>query len=121
VPKPQLDVFQAIGLIRGAGGVAGLAHPPFDLRAETLGQLAAADLGAIEVAGPGLSNRLGRRFRTWADEFGLVPIAGSDFHAPDHPGHWVSSITTPAVDLEPLRRSRPVKPSLDSSAESLEF
>ena len=62
VPKPRLDVFKAIGLIRGAGGVAGLAHPPYDLRAETLGQLAAAGLGAIEVAGPGISNHLGRRF-----------------------------------------------------------
>ncbi|MGZ3354553.1 MAG: PHP domain-containing protein, partial [Isosphaeraceae bacterium] len=83
VPKPRLDVFKAIGLIRGAGGVTGLAHPPYDLRAETLGQLAAAGLGAIEVAGPGISNHLGRRFGAWADEFHLVPIAGSDFHAPD--------------------------------------
>ena len=107
----------------GAGGVAGLAHPPYDLRAETLGQLAAAGLGAIEVAGPGISNHLGRRFRAWADEFHLVPIAGSDFHAPDRPGRWVGSITTPPADLERLRRrrARPANPSSDSLAESLKF
>ena len=107
----------------GAGGVAGLAHPPYDLRAETLGQLAAAGLGAIEVAGPGISNHLGRRFAHWADEFHLVPIAGSDFHAPDRPGRWVGSITTPPADLERLRRrrARPANPSSDSLAESLKF
>ncbi len=119
VPKPRLDVFQAIGLIRGAGGVAGFAHPPYDLRAEILGQLVAAGLGAIEVAGPGTSNRLGRRFRAWADEFQLVPIAGSDFHAADRPGRWVGSITTPSADLERLRRARPANPSSDSPAESI--
>ena len=43
-------------------------------------------LGSIEAAGPGLSNRLSRRFRDWAGELGLVPIAGSDFHIADRPG-----------------------------------
>ena len=55
----------------------------------------------------------------WADEFHLVPIAGSDFHAPDRPGRWVGSITTPPADLERLRRARPANPSSDSLAESL--
>ncbi|MGD0043645.1 MAG: hypothetical protein ABSE84_25105, partial [Isosphaeraceae bacterium] len=62
----------------------------------------------------------GRRPRAWADEFHLVPIAGSDFHAPDRPGRWVGSITTPPADLERLRRARPANPSSDTSAESLE-
>lgn len=62
VPKLRMDVFQAIGLIQGAGGVAGLAHPPYDLQAVTIGELTAAGLGAIEVTGPGISNHLGRRF-----------------------------------------------------------
>jgi hypothetical protein len=35
--------------------------------------------------------------------FGLIPIAGSDFHAPDRPGRWVGAITTPATDLGRLR------------------
>ena len=48
----RLDVFKAIRLVGDAGGVAGLAHPPFNLRLESLAQLVTAGLGAIEVAGP---------------------------------------------------------------------
>jgi 3',5'-nucleoside bisphosphate phosphatase len=107
VAKPRLEMPEAICLIRAAGGVAGLAHPPYNLRAETLRFLVSAGLGAIEVGGPGISNRLGRRFRDWAAEFGLVPIAGSDFHLADRPGRWVGAITTSDADLDHLRRARP--------------
>jgi hypothetical protein len=106
VDKPSLDIFEAIGLVIRAGGVTALAHPPFDLRAETLRQLTEAGMGAIEVAGPGISNRLARRFRDWAVELALVPIAGSDFHAPDRPGRWVGAIATPDADLDRLRLVR---------------
>jgi predicted metal-dependent phosphoesterase TrpH len=107
VDKPCLDIFEAIGLVNRAGGVAALAHPPHDLRVETLRRLTEAGMGAIEVGGPGISNRLARRFRDWAAQFELVPIAGSDFHAPDGPGRWVGAITTPQADLDRLRLVRP--------------
>ena len=107
VPKPRLDLIEAIRLVRNAGGVPGLAHPPFYLRTATLEALAAEGLGAIEVDGPGISSRLGRRFRDWASQLDLVPIAGSDFHAPDRPGRWVGAIHMPASDLERLRQARP--------------
>ena len=41
----------------------------------------------------------------WADRFGLVGIAGSDFHAADRPGRWVGAITTSRDDLERLRKA----------------
>jgi predicted metal-dependent phosphoesterase TrpH len=104
VPKPRLPWRDAITLIRGASGVAGLAHPPFDLRQSILRELADGGLGAIEVAGPGINRRCGLRWRGWAEELGLAPIAGSDFHAPDRPGRWVGAIATPAADLVRLRR-----------------
>jgi predicted metal-dependent phosphoesterase TrpH len=104
VPKPRLDWRHAIALIRGAGGVAGLAHPPFNLRQCTLAELAEGGLGAIEVAGPGVDRRCGLRWRGWADSLGLAPIAGTDFHAPDRPGRWVGAIVTPVGDLDRLRR-----------------
>ena len=107
VEKPRLPWTRAIALIRGAGGVAGLAHPPYDLRACTLRELADAGLGAIEVGGPGVDARVGRRWRAWADELGLAPIAGSDFHAADRPGRWVGSVTTPDADLARLRKLQP--------------
>jgi predicted metal-dependent phosphoesterase TrpH len=104
VEKLRLPWTRAIALIQGAGGVAGLAHPPYDLRSSTLRELADAGLGAIEVSGPGIDARVGRRWRAWADEMGLAPIAGSDFHAADRPGRWVGAITTPEVDLARLRK-----------------
>ncbi len=103
VPKPRLDWREAVALVREAGGVAGLAHPPFDLRQSALAELAEGGLGSIEVAGPGIDRRCGLRWRGWAEAMGLVPIAGSDFHAADRPGRWVGAISTPAGDLNRLR------------------
>jgi predicted metal-dependent phosphoesterase TrpH len=103
VPKPRLPWTEAIALIRGAGGVAGLAHPPYDLRETALRTLVEGGLAALEVAGPGVNSRRGGRLRAWADRLDLVPIAGSDFHAPDRPGRWVGSTTTAGPDLERLR------------------
>lgn len=107
VPKPRLDWSEAIALTAAAGGVAALAHPPFNLREATLKALADGGLTAVEVAGPGINPRLGRRWRDWAAALGLVPIAGSDFHAPGA-GRWVGATTTPAADFERLRARCPV-------------
>jgi predicted metal-dependent phosphoesterase TrpH len=107
VAPPRLDVLAAIALIRQASGVAGLAHPPYNLRVGTLRELVDGGLRAIETGGPGISSRLSRRFRSWASELRLVPIAGSDFHGPDRPGRWVGAVTTPLPELERLRQSQP--------------
>jgi 3',5'-nucleoside bisphosphate phosphatase len=106
VPKPRLGWEEAVALIVGSGGVAGLAHPPIRLRESVLRRLAEGGLGAVEVAGPGIDKRLGRRWRAWADLIGLVPIAGSDFHAQDRPGRWVGAVSTPVEDFESLRDRR---------------
>jgi 3',5'-nucleoside bisphosphate phosphatase len=106
VPKERLIADEAIQLILSAGGVAGLAHPPYDLRRRALTELVDAGLGAIEVDGPLMSSKLKQRWRESADYHGLVPIAGSDFHTADRPGRWVGSVTTCPADFERLRRSR---------------
>lgn len=103
VPKPRLPIDEAISLIQAAGGVAGLAHPRFNLHESTLRAYVDLGLGSIEVAGPGINPRLGERWRAWADRLGLIPIAGSDFHAPDRPGRWLGAITTKGEELERLR------------------
>ncbi|WP_406693615.1 PHP domain-containing protein [Singulisphaera sp. Ch08] len=104
VPKPRLAAAVAIALVQAAGGVAGLAHPPYDLRELALRNLVEAGLGSMEVEGHGIDARRGQRLRDWADRYQLVPIAGSDFHAADRPGRWIGSITTPGADLERLRK-----------------
>lgn len=103
VAKPRLPAHEAIALIRGAGGVAGLAHPPYDLQEATLRILVEAGLGSIEVDGHGVDARRGKRLQDWADRHALIGIAGSDFHAADRPGRWLGSITTTDHDLERLR------------------
>jgi len=96
VAKLRVPWAEAIALIRGAGGVAGLAHPAYDLRESALRTLVDGGLAAVEVDGPGVDARRGARLRAWARALDLVPIAGSDFHAPDRPGRWVGSTVTPA-------------------------
>ena len=126
--KLRLDSDRAIGLIRGAGGVAALAHPPHDLREFQLQALTDQGLHAIEVDGPGFSRGKSQRFRSRADRFGLVGIAGSDFHAADRPGRWVGAITTSRDALERLRMASHLElgglarsnSSTDDSGKSLE-
>ncbi len=105
VPKPLLPMAEALAIVREAGGVAALAHPPYDLGERPLGEMVSDGLGAIEVAGPGVAKSRRPRLMGWADRFGLVPVAGSDFHAPDRPGRWLGSTLTPREDLERLRRA----------------
>jgi 3',5'-nucleoside bisphosphate phosphatase len=105
VDKARLDCGKAIALIQGAGGVAALAHPPHDLRQSQLRTLTEQGLKAIEVDGPGFSNGKSQRIWAWANQFGLIGIAGSDFHAPDRPGRWVGAITTTRDDVERLRKA----------------
>ena len=105
VPKPRLPWRDAVGLIRGAGGVAGWAHPPYDARLATCRELAGGGLGAIEVRGPGTAPRIAARRRAWANDLGLACTAGSDFHAPDRPGRWVGAVVTPPADLDRLRQA----------------
>ena len=103
VDKTRLDVGRAIALVDGAGGVAGLAHPPVSLRESTLRALMDLGLRAIEADGPGFSRSLSGRIQAQASRLGLISTAGSDFHAADRPGRWVGAITTTCEQLERLR------------------
>lgn len=107
-PKVLLPWDQAVQLIRKAGGVAALAHPPASLRRETLERLVDAGLKGIEVQGPGTSRSLQRRWREWADRYDLVPTAGTDFHSPGRSGRggWIGAIAAPPEALERLRGLR---------------
>lgn len=109
VAKQRLDVREAIALIRGAGGVAALAHPPRYLGVYALGPLVDAGLEAIEVEWPRSTNRHTRRGHALAEAFGLVPLRGTDFHAADRPGAWIGAITTPDEDLARLRQRAAVR------------
>jgi predicted metal-dependent phosphoesterase TrpH len=51
------------------------------------------------------SRDLARRRADWAQEAGLFPIAGTDFHAPDRARSWVGAITKPRVQFERPREA----------------
>lgn len=115
IPKPRLGIERGLELLSGAGGVAAVAHPPYDLTFERLAGWRRAGLSAVEVDGPGIGTRLGRRWRDWAKALDLATVAGSDFHTTGVPGRWVGSVTTPEADLERLRAlSRPARAESDT-------
>ena len=91
VPKPRLDWTEAVALTVAAGGVAALAHPPYNLREATRSFWPTAASAPSRSPGPGSTPNLGRRWRAWADSLDLVPVSGSDFHAQDRPGRRVGA------------------------------
>src|SRR5262249_24652856 len=49
VPKLRLPVAEALALVRQAGGVASWAHPSYDCTRQSLAELRALGLGAVEA------------------------------------------------------------------------
>lgn len=87
VPHQWAGLEQAVAWIRGAGGVAVLAHPGrYEIGKATLGALLGEfkDLGgaAIEVVSGSHAPHQTAEFARHAVAFGLLASAGSDFHGP---------------------------------------
>ena len=101
-PKLRLPVDEAVVLVRGAGGVAAYAHPPYDCTVETLTELRDLGMGAVEVDHPAIKASRGRQLREWAATLGLAVSAGSDCHGPGK--HAVGACTVSTEELEQLRR-----------------
>ena len=91
VDRARLTAENAVALIRGAGGVAVLAHP-YSLRigkealAALLGELAAAGLAGVECYYSEHSADLTKDYLEMAKKANLVPTGGSDFHGEVSPG-----------------------------------
>lgn len=85
VMKADTDLYEAIALIRGAGGAPVLAHPGSRGAAQVLtdGQLAdlaGAGLTGLEVDHPDHDAATRARLRTVADRLGLLATGASDYH-----------------------------------------
>ncbi|MFF3640142.1 PHP domain-containing protein [Streptomyces sp. NPDC002564] len=83
--KHELDPFDAIRLVKAAGGVAVLAHPGADKRGRTVAESAIAELTAvgldgIEVDHMDHSPATRTRLRALAGELGLLTTGSSDYH-----------------------------------------
>ncbi|WP_327697532.1 MULTISPECIES: PHP domain-containing protein [unclassified Streptomyces] len=85
VPKHETDPFEALRLIKGAGGVAVFAHPAASKRGLTvpesaIAELAAAGLDGIEVDHMDHEPATRARLRGLAAELGLLGTGSSDYH-----------------------------------------
>lgn len=107
VPKEKLSARDAIALVRGAGGVAVLAHPvtlPEAAREPLLRELAALGLGGVEVDYPKHDDALRARLRGLAEELGLVATGGSDYHGANKPDVALGMVDVDYAVLDALRR-----------------
>jgi predicted metal-dependent phosphoesterase TrpH len=79
-PRSKLTPPDAISIIRGARGLAVLAHPGLWGGDELIPQLAAWGIVGLEVYSPDHTGEQITRYRALARELGLVATGGSDFH-----------------------------------------
>lgn len=77
-PSPE----EAIALIREVGGFSSLAHPHVVKDISRLKEWARMGLEGIEVYYAGTKASVRSRFKSMADEIGLISTGGSDFHGP---------------------------------------
>ncbi|MDR0785378.1 MAG: PHP domain-containing protein [Treponema sp.] len=89
VPKEGLPFQSAVSLIRGAGGIAVLAHPlslyvAWGKLPSVIGSLKRQGLDGLEAWHPSAKTRECQRLEELADTLGLIVTAGSDFHGKVH-------------------------------------
>lgn len=85
VPKHETDPFEAVRLVKNAGGVAVFAHPAAVKRGRTvpesaIAELAEAGLDGIEVDHMDHDPDTRTRLRGLAGELGLLVTGSSDYH-----------------------------------------
>ena len=102
-PTHRTPAADVIRLIRDAGGVPSLAHPPDDITDETLLALRRLGLAAVEAVFPAAAVARTARVREAAARVGLAVTGGSDCHGPDPAGRAVGSRGVARGELAALR------------------
>ncbi|GAA2952759.1 PHP domain-containing protein [Streptomyces enissocaesilis] len=110
VEKHELDPFDAIRLVKAAGGVTVFAHPGAAKRGETvpesaLAKLAAAGLDGIEVDHMDHDGPTRARLRGLAAELGLLTTGSSDYHGSRKTVQLGEFTTDPEIYGEITRRA----------------
>jgi len=103
VPKWLIPIREAIRLVRAAGGVASLAHPPRELTVDDFHTLADAGLGALEAEYPWARRSRGRGLRECARQLKLAITGGSDCHGLDPSHRRIGSYGITVEELTTLR------------------
>ncbi|MBT2530209.1 PHP domain-containing protein [Streptomyces sp. ISL-99] len=110
VEKHELDPFDAIRLVKAAGGVTVFAHPGAAKRGDTLPEsaiaaLAAAGLDGIEVDHMDHDGPTRARMRGLAADLGLLATGSSDYHGSRKSVRLGEFTTDPEIYGEITRRA----------------
>ncbi|MFR9798466.1 PHP domain-containing protein [Streptomyces sp. MS06] len=110
VEKHETDPFEAIRLVRNAGGVTVFAHPAASKRGRTvpesaIAEMAAAGLDGIEVDHLDHDEAARTRLRGLAGELGLLVTGSSDYHGSRKSVQLGACTTDPEVYGEITRRA----------------
>jgi len=102
VPKADTDVFRALELVLGAGGVPVFAHPRATKRGRVVPdsvivEMAAHGLFGIEVDHEDHDPQQRAEVRALATELGLVSTGSSDFHGTNKTVSVGANLTDPAA------------------------
>lgn len=84
IPIQKLTPFEAIALIKEAGGLAIMAHPHVTGRDDLLETLVAAGLDGLEVYHPKMPYTAFRNYRQFCHKHNLLETGGSDSHGSAH-------------------------------------
>jgi predicted metal-dependent phosphoesterase TrpH len=115
VDKHELDPFEAVRLIKGAGGVAVFAHPLAVKRGEcvpesAIAELAAAGLDGVEVDHMDHDAATRDRLRGMARDLGLLATGSSDYHGSRKTCRLGEHTTDPDVYAEIAARASGAAP-----------
>ncbi|POX44589.1 phosphatase [Streptomyces sp. Ru71] len=110
VEKHETDPFEAIRLVKGAGGVTVFAHPAASKRGRTvpesaIAEMAAAGLDGIEVDHMDHDEDTRARLRGLAKDLGLLVTGSSDYHGSRKTVELGAYTTDPEVYGEITRRA----------------
>ena len=111
-PPQRPDSYEIIRLIKEMGAVAVLAHPFLNLDEAALRRFlpraVECGLDAMEVLYPKYDEETTRLAKQMAEEFGLLPSGGSDFHGSNKPdiqiGIGRGNLRVPAQYLEDMKQ-----------------
>lgn len=100
VPKPRLEVGEAISIAHEAGGLAIWAHPGADGRRARLEPLVEMGMDGVEIRHPSHMLEDMNRLAALSDFFGLVPSGGSDWHGSGEGPRTIGAMMIPHSWLE---------------------
>lgn len=104
VPRFRLTPFEAIDLVREAGGVPVLAHPGVDFPAGILSTFVEAGLKGIEVFHPEHTQEVEEYYLQQARKMDLIITGGSDFHGHDACDlSYFGNMAVPEISIQHLK------------------